>query len=44
MNATLPAAAALALLALAAAGLLWAHLGAAVFFETVRAGFALCGG
>ena len=28
----------------AAAGVLWAHYGTAVFFETIRAGFAACFG
>jgi hypothetical protein len=31
-------------LALAGTMLLWAHYGAAVFFETIRAGFAACFG
>jgi hypothetical protein len=31
-------------LALAGTILLWAHYGAAVFFETIRAGFAACFG
>ena len=33
-----------AALALAATILLWAHYGTAVFFETIRAGFAACFG
>jgi len=33
-----------AVLALAGAGWLWAHYGATVFFETVRAGFVACFG
>jgi hypothetical protein len=32
------------ILALAGTVLLWAHYGAAVFFETVRAGFIACFG
>jgi hypothetical protein len=28
----------------AGAGVLWAHYGTAVFFETIRAGFAACFG
>jgi hypothetical protein len=32
------------ILALAATVWLWAHYGAAVFFETIRAGFAACFG
>jgi len=28
----------------AGTGLLWAHYGAAVFFETIRAGFVACFG
>ena len=31
-------------LALAGTGMLWAHYGTAVFFETIRAGFATCFG
>jgi hypothetical protein len=31
-------------LALAGTVLLWAHYGATVFFETIRAGFAACFG
>jgi hypothetical protein len=31
-------------LALAGTGLLWAHYGTAVFFETIRAGFSACFG
>jgi hypothetical protein len=34
----------LAALALAGTGMLWAHYGTAVFFETIRAGFAACFG
>ncbi len=30
--------------ALAGTGFLWAHYGATVFFETIRAGFAACFG
>jgi hypothetical protein len=37
-------ASALVALALAGTGVLWAHYGTAVFFETVRAGFAACFG
>ena len=33
-----------AIAALGAAGWLWAHYGATVFFETIRAGFAACFG
>jgi hypothetical protein len=38
------AGAAAAVLALAGTVLLWAHYGAAVFFETVRAGLTACFG
>jgi len=31
-------------LALIGTGLLWAHYGTAVFFETIRAGFTACFG
>jgi hypothetical protein len=31
-------------LALVGTGLLWAHYGTAVFFETIRAGFTACFG
>jgi hypothetical protein len=31
-------------LALAGTGLLWAHYGTTVFFETIRAGFSACFG
>jgi hypothetical protein len=31
-------------LALIGTGLLWAHYGTTVFFETIRAGFAACFG
>ena len=37
-------ASALVALALVGTGVLWAHYGTAVFFETVRAGFAACFG
>ena len=37
-------ASALVALALIGTGLLWAHYGTAVFFETIRAGFAACFG
>lgn len=37
-------AAVLAILALAGTVLLWAHYGATVFFEIIRAGFAACFG
>ena len=37
-------ASALVALALIGAGLLWAHYGTAVFFETIRAGFVACFG
>jgi hypothetical protein len=30
--------------ALAGTGMLWAHYGTTVFFETIRAGFAACFG
>jgi hypothetical protein len=32
------------IVAVAAAGWLWAHYGATVFFESIRAGFAACFG
>ncbi|HUI97363.1 MAG TPA: hypothetical protein VLX44_16525 [Xanthobacteraceae bacterium] len=32
------------LLALAATVWLWVHVGTAIFFETIRAGLAACGG
>ena len=35
---------ALVALALAGTGLLWAHYGTTVFFETIRAGWAACFG
>jgi hypothetical protein len=35
---------ALVSLALIGSGLLWAHYGTAVFFETIRAGFTACFG
>ncbi|MGN6750724.1 MAG: hypothetical protein ACTHJS_19260 [Xanthobacteraceae bacterium] len=35
---------ALVALALIGTGLLWAHYGTAVFFETIRAGFVACFG
>jgi hypothetical protein len=38
------AAAAAALLLVAGTVLLWAHYGATVFFETIRAGFVACFG
>jgi hypothetical protein len=38
------AASALIALALIGTGALWAHYGTAVFFETIRAGFAACFG
>jgi hypothetical protein len=38
------AASALIALALIGSGVLWAHYGTAVFFETIRAGFAACFG
>jgi hypothetical protein len=38
------AVAAAAIVALAGTGLLWAHYGATVFFETIRAGLAACFG
>jgi hypothetical protein len=37
-------ASALVALALIGTGLLWAHYGTAVFFETIRAGFTACFG
>jgi hypothetical protein len=37
-------ASALVALALVGTGLLWAHYGTAVFFETIRAGFTACFG
>jgi hypothetical protein len=37
-------ASALIALALIGTGLLWAHYGTAVFFETIRAGFVACFG
>lgn len=37
-------ASALVALALIGTGLLWAHYGTAVFFETIRAGFVACFG
>jgi hypothetical protein len=37
-------AAAAAIVALAGTVLLWAHFGATVFFETIRAGLAACFG
>ncbi len=37
-------ASALAAVALIGTGLLWAHYGTAVFFETIRAGFTACFG
>jgi len=37
-------ASALVALALIGSGLLWAHYGTAVFFETIRAGFTACFG
>jgi len=37
-------ASALVALALIGTGLLWVHYGTAVFFETIRAGFAACFG
>jgi hypothetical protein len=41
---SLLAAGALVALALGGTLLLWAHYGTAVFFETIRAGFAACFG
>jgi hypothetical protein len=41
---SLLAAGALVTLALGGTLLLWAHYGTAVFFETIRAGFAACFG
>jgi hypothetical protein len=38
------AAAAITILALAGTVWLWAHVGATVFFETIRAGFVACFG
>jgi hypothetical protein len=38
------AASAIIALALIGTGLLWAHYGTTVFFETIRAGFAACFG
>jgi hypothetical protein len=38
------AAGAAVIVAAAGAGWLWAHYGATVFFETIRAGFAACFG
>jgi hypothetical protein len=35
---------AMAIAAIGGAGWLWGHYGAAVFFETIRAGFAACFG
>jgi len=37
-------ASALVTVALVGTGLLWAHYGTAVFFETIRAGFSACFG
>jgi hypothetical protein len=44
VSGSLYAAGALAGLALIGTGLLWAHYGTAVFFETIRAGFSACFG
>jgi hypothetical protein len=44
MSRALLIAAAAAVLALTAAVVLWAHYGATVFFETIRAGFVACFG
>ena len=44
MSRSVVVAAAAAILAIAGTVLLWAHYGATVFFETIRAGFAACFG
>jgi hypothetical protein len=44
VSGSLFAASALIALALIGSGVLWAHYGTAVFFETIRAGFAACFG
>ena len=44
VSGSLFAVSALIALALFGTGLLWAHYGTAVFFETIRAGFTACFG
>jgi hypothetical protein len=44
VSGSLLVASALVALALIGSGLLWAHYGTAVFFETIRAGFTACFG
>jgi hypothetical protein len=44
VSGSLFAASAFVAVALIGTGLLWVHYGTAVFFETIRAGFAACFG
>ena len=44
LSGSLFVASALVALALIGTGMLWAHYGTAVFFETIRAGFTACFG
>jgi len=44
LSGSLFVASALVTLALIGTGMLWAHYGTAVFFETIRAGFTACFG